>query len=397
MKKRLAIVVSHPIQYLSPIWRALAKMPELEIHVFFGSDFSVRGYHDSEFGVAVKWDVPLTDGFPHTFLSTDPHIQGVPFRPTGLRQQLRRFKPDVVLLNACLPFFWVEALFIARSLGCPVLLRAEASDVARSRGALKSWVRNLFYRSLHSQFAGCLAIGQNARTHYLSKGVIPDKIGWSPYCVDTDLVSRQIEKYLPQRSRLRSEMGFSDKDIVLVYSGKMIPVKDPMTLVHALQGFGEAQRNDIGLIALGDGELRSRMEVECSKALGKKSIFKGFVNQSQLGQYYAMGDILVLPSLGETWGLVVNEALQFGMPVVISDRVGCGPDLVVQNETGSVFPVGDSNALQTCLINLISKLRNDHKVIGERCRAQVLPYSALIAANGIRSATVACGAKDTQL
>lgn len=389
MKKRIAIIASHPIQYQSPVWRALAQMPEFEIHVFYGSDFSVRGYLDSEFGVALKWDIPLTDGFAHTFLSTDPRINSVPLRPLGLFRHLQRFKPDIVLLNACLPFFWVYSLIISRFLGIPVVLRAEVTDVAFARNKMKSLGRDLFYRAFHSQCELCLAIGQNARMHYLSKGVAQKKIGWAPYCVDNELIQQQIVRYMPQRLNLRSEMGFSEKDIVLIYSGKLIPKKDPLTLAHALQEFNESQRSNVRLLVLGDGVLRSSMEVKCFTALGENVVFKGFVNQSEIGQYYAMGDILVLPSVwGETWGLVVNEALQFGLPVVVSDRVGCVPDLVVENVTGSVFPAGDGTALKESLLNMISKVRENPKGIRDKCRAQVLPYSALTAANGIRESVM---------
>lgn len=395
MKKRLAIVASHPIQYQAPVWRALAQMAELDVHVFFGSDFSVRGYHDAGFDVAVKWDVPLADGFAHTFLSTDLRIQGMQgfygLRPTGLRDSLRQFKPDVVLLNACLPFFWVEALVVARSLGIPVLLRAEATDVALPQRVPKRWLRGLFYRAFYSQCATCLAIGQNARAHYLAKGVPSAKLGWSPYCVDTEMIQRELDAHLPQRPRLRGEMGFAENDTILVYSGKLIPKKDPLTLARALQGLDESSRRTMGLIVLGDGELRSNMEAECRRALGERAIFLGFVNQSQIGRYYAAADVLVLPSAwGETWGLVVNEALEFGLPAIVSQRVGCAPDLIVVGETGYVFSAGDATALKACLLKMASRLRENRAAVAEQCRKQVARYSVHAAAEGIRSAVMRC-------
>lgn len=141
MKKCLAIVDTHPIQYHVPVWRALAAQPDLDVHVYYGSDFSVRGYLDVGFGVTVKWDVPLTDGYAHTFLSTDSRIHGLDgfftLRAGALGQHLRQFRPDCALIEAYMPFFWWEALWTLRMQRVPVLIRAETTDVAVSRNALK--------------------------------------------------------------------------------------------------------------------------------------------------------------------------------------------------------------------------------------------------------------------
>jgi len=74
--RRLAVVTTHPIQYQAPVWRGLAATPGLDVHVYFGSDHSVRGYRDPGFGVEFKWDVPVLDGYPHTLLSTGPKTAG---------------------------------------------------------------------------------------------------------------------------------------------------------------------------------------------------------------------------------------------------------------------------------------------------------------------------------
>ena len=391
-RKRLAIVATHPIQYQVPLWRSLAQLPELDVHVYFGSDFSVRGFRDSGFGVMVKWDVPLIEGYAHTFLSTDVRISGMDgfftLRASNLAQYLRDFRPDCALINAYMPFFWWEAVWILRSLNIPILVRAEATDVAVSRGWLKSQLRSLSLRLFYRQCARFLAIGQNAREHYLSKGIPVEQIGWSPYCVDSEMVENQVSKYVPQRSRLRQELGFADSQTVFIFSGKLIAKKDPLMLVRAFQAMSESERQQVGLIVLGDGNLRQSVERECYKALGSRAVFTGFVNQSQIGRYYAAADCLILPSSGETWGLVVNETLQFGLPVIISDRVGCRRDLVVEDQTGYVFPVGDEQALRMCMVSIIDMLSDHRQSVVERCREQVARYSTQKAVEGIRQAVM---------
>lgn len=393
-KTRLAIIATHPIQYYVPLYRALAQEPELDLHVFFGSDFSVRGYRDPEFGREVRWDIPLTDGYAHTFLPTGPHREGpyrfLGLRPAGLRRAIRAFAPDVALLTAYMPFFWWEAAAVLRARRVPLLLRAEATDVALPRGGLRKALRYAFLRLLYAQVTRFLAIGQNARAHYLAHDVADEQIGWSPYCVDTRLLERQAAKFAPRRGEIRRELGFSDHDHVFIFSGKLIPKKDPLLLARALGKVPEGVRARIGLIVIGDGELRKELEVECRQVLGNRCVFAGFVNQSTVGRYYAAADCLVLPSAwGETWGLVVNEAMQFGLPAVVSSRVGCHPDLVVEGETGYVFSAGAADELAERLVRVVEGPR----LLPDRCRQQVAAYSDGVAAAGIMDAVRALAAE----
>ena len=391
-KKRLAIISTHPIQYQAPIWRALAHMPDLDVHVYYGSDFSIRGYRDRHFGVDFKWDVPLTDGHASTFLSTDSNstIERGFFsmRPTHLRSRLRAFRPDCALISAYMPFFWWETVAVLQLLRIPTLLRAEATDTAMHRSALKNAMRNVFLRVFYRTCTKCLAIGQMARNHYLRHGVPPGQIGWSPYCVDTGLFEEQIQTYEPCRETLQRELGLNAMQTVFIYSGKIYPQKSPTTIVEALASMPEAVRAQLALLVVGDGELRSQFEVACHNLLGERAVFVGFANQSELGRYYAAADCLILPSLGETWGLVVNETMQFGLPAIVSDHVGCYPDLIVEGKTGYVFPAGDAQQLSACMLQAVDLIKADRYMVSRYCRSQVAAYSPQAAAEGIRSAVM---------
>jgi glycosyltransferase involved in cell wall biosynthesis len=390
MKKRLAVIATHPIQYQVPVWRLLAQEPDLNVRVYYGSDFSVRGYRDAEFGLAVKWDIALTEGYPHTFLSRDPSINGASgffdLRATNLGHHLREFMPDCALICGYLPFFWWEALWAARRLKVPVLIRAETTDAARRHNALKRSLRRLFLRVFYGQCERFLAIGQKSRDHYLAKGIAREQIGWSPYCVDTDLFERQAAEYLPRRAALRHELGFADGQTVFIFSGKIYPHKGPFILVRAFQGLSDSELGQVGLIVLGDGVWREAFEKECRRQLGRSAVFAGFVNQSQLGRYYAAADCLLLPSISETWGLVVNEAMLFGRPAIVSSGVGCQPDLVIDGQTGFVFPVGDAVALRQQISKMMTLLRDGQTAIAERCRQHAAKYSTRAAAEGIHQA-----------
>ena len=144
--------------------------------------------------------------------------------------------------------------------------------------------------------------------------------------------------------------------------------------------------DDAVLLYVGDGSLRSEIERRLRPRLQQRLIMPGFVNQSALGSFYAAADIFVLPSERETWGLVVNEAQQFALPVIVSDRVGCRHDLVVEGETGFVFPVGDLEALAARLRQLLAS-RGLRESMGAAGRQRVLTsYTPEAAVRGIATA-----------
>ena len=390
-KKRLAIIATHPIQYQAPVWRILAQMPELDVHVYYGSDLSVQGYKDPGFGIDVKWDVPLMTGYDYTFLSTShgkvPLSGMFSLHASGLKKHLGQFQPDCALVTAYLPAFWLEVIGILRYMRIPILFRAEATDVAISRQLFKRTARSWTLRLLYRQMACCLAIGHDAQEHYVAHGVLASRIGWSPYCIDTDLFEQQRDRYLPQRVDIRRELGLCDDQFMLIYSGKLTPKKDPFSIVRALKLMPEQQRERIGLIVVGDGELRQAFEAASREAISRRAIFVGFINQCWIGKYYAAADCLILPSAwGETWGLVVNEALQFGLPAIVSGRVGCYPDLIVEGETGYVFPVGNAQQLSVCMLKAMNLANTNREAVSKRCRSQVAAYSVQAAAEGIRVA-----------
>ncbi len=385
---RLAACATHPIQYQAPIWRRLAASSQLDFQAFFGSDMSVRGYTDREFGTTVAWDTPLVSGYQHTFLSNDPRIQQINFwRPaaTDLARKFRDFRPEVVLLTAYAGRFHLEALWAAKRVGAKVLMRHEASDVAVTRSRRKGWVRDAMLRQLYAQVDGFAVIGREARRHLLRLGVPDKKMVAAPYCVDTDYFSGEVTRWSPQREKIRAEMGMAPEAVVLVFSGKLIPKKDPLLIAAALRLLEPAFREGIHLIVAGDGEMRGEMELAVGGAIGARAHFLGFLNQSEIGRAYTAGDLLMLPSrvgAGETWGLVVNEAMQFGLGVLASDGVGCGPDLISEL-TGQIFRSGDATTAAAALRSAVTAIRANRSQFAVAARRRVADFTAAQAADGV--------------
>jgi len=385
---RLAACVTHPIQYQAPVWRRLAAMPGVSFHAYFGTDMSVRGYRDREFGRQVAWDTPLVEGYAHTFLSTDPRIQQISFwKPaaTGLAKAFSAFQPDVVLLAAYGGRFHLGALRAAKNTGAKVVMRHEASDVAVSRSRLKGLMRDGFLRRFYDKIDGFAVIGTEARSHLIRLGVPAPKLTPAPYCVDTDFFAGQVERWGPQREKIRGKLGIDAGDTVLVFAGKLIPKKDPLLIAAALRLLKPALRKRIHLLVVGDGELRAEMERAMREVLGEHAHFLGFLNQSEIGRAYAASDLLVLPSrsgAGETWGLVVNEAMQFGLGLVLSDGVGCGPDLVTE-ATGRIFPSGNAAAAAAAIEDCIEAKVADPRHFAAAARQRVEDFTTARAAAGV--------------
>ena len=138
----------------------------------------------------------------------------------------------------------------------------------------------------------------------------------------------------------------------IVFAGKLTPIKAPEVLLEA---FARIEGVKPYLCFVGDGPLRGMLEEQAAKlGVRERVVFAGFRNQRELPAFYDAADVFVLPSRREPWGLVVNEAMNAGRAIVVSDQVGSGPDLVRQGENGAIFPVGDAAALAKALGDILA-------------------------------------------
>jgi glycosyltransferase involved in cell wall biosynthesis len=196
-------------------------------------------------------------------------------------------------------------------------------------------------------------VGTWSREYFLHYGAPPERIFTVPHMVDSDYFVRESARLLPRREELRKNWGLNKDAAVFLFAGKFIDKKRPIDFLKAINKAAKRNAQVSGLM-VGDGPLRQA----CEKQVRSENLpvaFTGFLNQSEIIAAYVAADALVLPSDGgETWGLVVNEAMACGLPCFVSDHVGCSPDLIASNETGAVFPLGDSDALASLLSDFAS-------------------------------------------
>jgi glycosyltransferase involved in cell wall biosynthesis len=361
-KWRLAYLVSHPIQYQAPLLRLIGAEPDIDLTVYFCSDFSLRAYRDREFGQAIAWDVPLTEGYRHEFLPSPGGSNRVGFlRPMvhGLARRLKEQKFDALWVHGWGHWSHIHAIFKAHRLGIRVLLRGEAGSHLPPGPPLKRAVRKILLHHLFSRIDAFLTIGTRNREFCEANGVDAGRIFPMPYAVDNEFFQKEARKAAAGREVLRASLGLEQDRPVVLYASKLTERKRPIDLVEAyarLSTDGKTEPQPY-LLFVGDGEQRSSLEAR-ARTLGWRSIlFLGFKNQTELPKFYDLCDVFVLPSFNESWGLVVNEVMNAGKAVIVSDQVGAGADLIRAGSNGVVFAAGNVDELAKALAFVIQEDR----------------------------------------
>lgn len=356
---RLAVLASHVIQYQGPLYRELAKHPEIELTVFFCSRQGLQPYRDQGFGQHFKWDVPLLEGYRSHFLSNwSPRPNASTFWGLMNPAIVRVLKPadfEAVWVHGWSQFSVWLALLTAFTRGIPVLMRAEnnlLSPVPRWKADIKRFVLGRLFRRI----AGFLATGRYNAEFYRAHGVPDRRIFLVPYAVNNNFFISQAEENksgnnLEGNLNMKRELGISSEAVVILFSGKLVPAKRPHDLLRAFEGIPDRHR--AALIYLGDGPLRRSLEKYVADNSLANVHFVGFRNQTEIAGFFAAADIFVLPSGLERWGLVVNEAMCFGLPVITSDQVGAAGDLVRGGENGFLYPVGNIASVTAHLTKLM--------------------------------------------
>ena len=377
-EKRLTYFLSHPIQYFSPLLKELAKRADLTVYYF--ADPAAAGNKDAGFGQKIRWDTPLTEGYNHRFLknisrstSLDNHFLDT-VNP-GLIRVLWKDKSPVVILNGWSYSSSLLVIFFGRIFGKKIWLRAENplnQELEKSAKVLflkKIFLKHILFRFFVSK---CLYIGEESRRFFGYYGVRPSDLVYTPYAVDNDYFSGQFRQLKGDLATTREELGLpADKKIIL-FSGKYISKKRPLDLLKA---FALTDNADYALVMVGEGELRGEMEAFIAENGLSQVYLTGFVNQSRIPKYYAVADVFVMCSgAGETWGLSVNEAMNFELPVIVSRTCGSCHDLVKDGENGFSFETGDIPALAESIKKVLSD-ESFRKAAGQRSAEIITQYS----------------------
>ncbi|MCA3693467.1 glycosyltransferase family 4 protein [Aquidulcibacter sp.] len=220
------------------------------------------------------------------------------------------------------------------------------SQLSTPRSSVKKWVKAIAYPILLRAFDAALYVGKNNQAYWLHYGFPEQRLFFSPHCIETKRFAEGATA--EARDALRNRLGIAPTSFVVLFAGKLLPFKRPLDIVAALAKLRKA-KVDCRMMVAGSGPLEAELTALAAELQVPLDLL-GFQNQSQMPAAYAAADILVLPSDGrETWGLVANEALASGKPIIVSDAVGCAPDLAADESCGQVFTMGDHDALAKAL------------------------------------------------
>lgn len=338
---KLAIVATHPIQYQAPLWRKLATSQKLLVKVFYASAHGGENSYDKLYEKSFSWDIPLLDGYDFEFLKTIK-IMGLPgpvacYYPLGLKKKLDEGKFDAVLIHGYMSGAAWAGYLAGHQLGLPVFIRGDSHLVGRKLNGVRAKMKSLLLGRFLSGISGCIAIGSWNREYWTYYGSLENSICTALFAVDNDRFSDTAKNSKEEVAALRSSWGVQFGDTVFAFSGNLQPHKGVDILIKAFNILRK-KRKDVHLVIIGEGPKKD--ELKENAGVTESIHWMGFVNQSKMPVYLAATDMFVLPSYMEPWGLVVNEAMACGLPCIVSDAVGAGPDLIAEGETGEIVPVG---------------------------------------------------------
>ena len=342
--KKLVILLSHPIQYLIPLFQALEEREDIDTEIWFNTEFGDKPFYDPDFKKLIKWDIDLHGGYNFRFLKNfSPRPSTNLFgqiNPGVIRLLLGKDRPDVMMIWGWNSITNILAIIVAKFLGIRLLLRAETTlDYEQGLSPIKRLVKAKILSQFFRLFDGFLYLGEQNLKYYEHMGIEQGRLYFMPYCVHR--YSQQMsDRHLTQLQHF-------------IFVGKLTPKKRPDTVLDAfLQLKTKYPQRDIRLTFVGSGEMQNNL---IKRSKGNSAVhFYGFANQSELKGLYQKHDVVILASdQRETWGLVINEAISYGLAAITSDKVGCRQDLIAKGVNGEVFPLGDVNSLLNIMSDMV--------------------------------------------
>jgi glycosyltransferase involved in cell wall biosynthesis len=388
---RLAVLLSHPVQYFSPLFKELASRPEIDLTVIYCSLGGAEAHFDPEFGRTVKWDLPLLEGYRYKVLRSvwPGKVEGIfgYFAPGVLREIKAANFDAVVVFGWSSLTCWLGFLKAALS-HIPWMLYGDSNAAyERDKTGLRTRLRNWALDALFRRTAALLVSSSQNRRFYSIHGVPDAKCFDVPLVVNNDLFRTTAVQARTKDREIRARHGIPEGATVLLFVGKLLPRKRPSDVLDVVENLRN-ECPDLAALIVGEGPLRQELAAQVERRQLSKVLLLGFRNQSELPEIYAIADIFLLPSSLEPVGLAVHEALACGLPAIVSDRTGVwGPgDVVRDGQNGIVYRCGNLRALTEAVRKLALDVELRRRM-GRRSSEIIGDFSLARSANGIAKAT----------
>ena len=382
MIPKLVIVTEIIAPYRIPVFNALAHRREVNLHVMFLSenDASLRQWRVYKDEIKFRYEVLPSwrqrVGRYHILLNR------------GVFSALNKIKPDVVMCGGYNYLASWQSACWARVHGVPLLLWSESTSLDRRRGhRVVEFMKRGFLRLCRA----FVVPGTSSLQYLKALGISDERIFTAPNAVDSRLFAALEEEARREESQVRARLSLPLR--YFVYVGRLVRAKGVFDLVEAYAQLDDEMRAQFGLVFVGDGADRSELMERASDITPGTIEFPGFVQREGLAEFYALADVLIFPTHSDTWGLVVNEAMSCGLPVIATSIAGCVADLVQDGWNGFVVPPRDPSQLAAAMARLAgdSRLRVE---MGSRSRERVEAYSPAAWAEGLVKVVGSVGARE---
>lgn len=364
---KLAVVTTHPIQYNAPIFQMLSARKKISIKVFYTWGNGVlENKFDPGFGRIIEWDIPLLEGYEYAFVTNTSRLpssgnyRGID--NPSLINEIKSYNPDALLV-----FGWnfKSHLKLLRFFHnkIPILFRGDSTLINNN-----SWVRNLartfFLKWVFKNIDFALYVGVHNKNYFKHHGLKENQLILAKHATDNDRFTSLEAEFSHKAKDWKNALGIKQHEITVLYAGKLETVKNPFFITELAASL---QKSHVKFIIVGNGPLES--EIKKRAVNNNQVIFIDFQNQLLMPVVYRLGDIFILPSKSETWGLSVNEAMACGCAIAVSDKVGCAIDLTIESKNGIVFGL---NEVGKCRDFILELSNNQDKLLNMKLNSRKL-------------------------
>jgi glycosyltransferase involved in cell wall biosynthesis len=384
MRRRLVILTEIISPYRIPLFNALVQHEEVDLHVIFlaETDPTLRDWH--VYKNEIRFSYEVLPSWRKRFGRYNWLLN------RGVGRALSKSAPDLILCGGYNYVASWQSLIWARVHKVPFILWSESNAKDLRRGhVLVELLKSAFLSACN----GFVVPGQPAEEYLKTQKNIPeDAIFTAPNAVDNDLFAESAAAARRNAAEHRKSLRLPER--YFLFAGRLVREKGVFELLSAYAKLDESVRRQVGLVFAGDGVCRGRLEDEAASISPGMIRFAGFAQRGQLAAYYALAEMLVLPTYADTWGLVVNEAMACGLPVILSRAAGCAADLLKENWNGLLVPPRDVVSLTLAMQNLADQPELC-ATMGANSAQHILHYSPRDWSRGIaRLVEAKAGARD---
>lgn len=363
-KYKLAILDTHPVHYRTSLYKKISENSKIDLKVYFCSDSGLKKQYDPAFGKSIKWFDEIK-GFNYKFLK-NYYLRKNPIPPKGLWnfkiiKELKKEKFDAIIIYGYSSFTSKLAMIYSKIISLPVIFREEIDEIKGN--IIKRIIKKVFYLIYLKLPNVFLYSYKKNKKFYERFGVDTNKLFFHPCAVDNNFFQKRKKELINKKDVIKEKFGIKRNRKIILYVGKLVKRKRPFDLLKAYEKLSE--KNDISLLFIGEGDQKKELEKYVKDKKIKNVFFKGFVNQKKLPKFFIIAEIFVLPSEYDPSPKQLNEAMNFALPVIVSNKIGTANDLVKHKKQGLVYNCGNINELKKYLNKLINN-KDLRKKIGER-------------------------------